>query len=110
MVAVPKMREVDGLMPTYVYRCDECGVEFDRFQHFSEEPIRTCPECHACVRHVIQPVGIVFKGKGFYVTDHKSDTSSLMPKPKGEDKEAGESEAVPSIEEEPKPAETKSED
>ena len=97
-------------MPTYVYRCNECGVEFDRFQHFSEEPVHDCPECHACVQRVIQPVGIVFKGKGFYVTDHKGDTSSLMPKPKGEDKEKGESEAVPSIEEKPKPAKAKSED
>jgi putative FmdB family regulatory protein len=84
-------------MPTYVYRCDECGVEFDRFQHFSEEPVRVCPECRASVRRVIQPVGIVFKGKGFYVTDHKTDTSSLMPKPK--DDVAGEPPAVPSIEE-----------
>ena len=71
-------------MPTYEYKCDECGIVFDRFQHFSEEPVRICPECGGPVHRVIQPVGIIFKGKGFYVTDHRGDTSSLMPKPKAD--------------------------
>jgi len=77
-------------MPTYQYRCDECGVVFERFQHFSEEPLKTCPECGGSVHRVIQPVGIIFKGKGFYVTDHKGNTSSLMPKAehKGENGDA----------------------
>ena len=81
-------------MPTYQYRCDECGVVFERFQHFSEEPLKTCPECGGSVHRVIQPVGIIFKGKGFYVTDHKGNTSSLMPKAehKGENGEAPHSE------------------
>ena len=63
-------------MPTYEYNCEECGIIFERFQHFSEEPVRTCPECGGKVRRVIQPVGIIFKGKGFYVTDNRSSTSS----------------------------------
>lgn len=67
-------------MPTYEYKCEECGVVFERFQHFAEEPLKTCPECTGSVRRVIQPVGIIFKGSGFYVTDHKGNTSSLMPK------------------------------
>lgn len=67
-------------MPTYEYKCDECGIRFDCFQHFSEEPLKSCPECGGSVHRVIQPVGIVFKGKGFYVTDNRSDTRSLMPK------------------------------
>ncbi len=75
-------------MPTYQYKCEECGIVFDRFQHFSEEPVRVCPECGAAVRRVIQPVGIIFKGKGFYVTDNRANTSALMPKPeKSEAKE-----------------------
>jgi putative FmdB family regulatory protein len=78
-------------MPTYQYKCDECGIVFDRFQHFSEEPVRVCPECGAAVRRVIQPVGIIFKGKGFYVTDNRANTSALMPK--SEKTEAGESAA-----------------
>lgn len=67
-------------MPTYEYKCEECGIVFDRFQHFSEEPLRVCPECNGAVHRLLHPVGIIFKGKGFYVTDHKANTSSLMPK------------------------------
>ena len=68
-------------MPTYQYKCEECGIVFDRFQHFSEEPLDACPECSGQVRRVVQPVGIIFKGKGFYVTDHRGASSSTMPKP-----------------------------
>ena len=57
-------------MPTYEYKCQECGVSFDRFQRFSEEPVKVCPECGGQVYRVIHPVGIVFKGKGFYTTDY----------------------------------------
>ncbi|MGI5916137.1 MAG: FmdB family zinc ribbon protein [Anaerolineae bacterium] len=84
-------------MPTYRYKCEECGIQFDRFQHFSEDPLTTCPECEGFVRRVIQPVGIIFKGSGFYVTDNRSDTSSLMPKSeRNESKgEASESKSAP---------------
>jgi len=69
-------------MPTYEYKCDECGIVFDRFQHFSEEPLRDCPECGGALRRVIQPVGVIFKGKGFYVTDNRAKSSTL-PKSEG---------------------------
>lgn len=62
-------------MPTYQYKCDACGVRFERFQHFSEEPLKLCPECDGPVRRVIQPVGVIFKGSGFYVTDNKKGTA-----------------------------------
>ncbi len=62
-------------MPTYQYKCNDCGVAFERFQHFSEEPVRVCPECDGAVRRVIHPVGIIFKGSGFYVTDNKKSTA-----------------------------------
>ncbi len=78
-------------MPTYQYKCEECGVAFERFQHFSEEPVKTCPECEGAVRRVIQPVGIIFKGSGFYVTDNKRNgalTSKVETKTDGEDKPA----------------------
>ncbi len=70
-------------MPTYQYKCDDCGVAFERFQHFSEEPVRTCPECNGPVHRVIHPVGVIFKGSGFYVTDNKRSsalTSKAEPK------------------------------
>lgn len=76
-------------MPTYEYKCEECGMVFERFQHFSEEPVKTCPECDGPVRRVIHPVGIIFRGKGFYVTDNRGNTPSLMPKSgSGEEKAA----------------------
>jgi putative FmdB family regulatory protein len=60
-------------MPVYAYRCDHCGVQFDRYQKFSDEPLKICPECgEPKLRKLYQPVGIVFKGSGFYATDHRS--------------------------------------
>jgi len=67
-------------MPTYVYKCDECGITFERFQHFSEDPLEVCPECSGPVFRIIQPVGIIFKGSGFYVTDHKGSVAPSTPK------------------------------
>ncbi len=60
-------------MPIYAYRCDHCGVQFDRQQKFSDPPLKVCPECSKpALRKLYQPVGIVFKGSGFYSTDHRS--------------------------------------
>lgn len=60
-------------MPTYTYQCDNCGIRFDQYQKFSDDPLVTCPECgEPVLRKVYQPVGIVFKGKGFYATDNRS--------------------------------------
>ena len=71
-------------MPMYEYKCEECGLTFERSQHFSEEPLKTCPECGGPVHRVIYPVGIIFKGKGFYVTDHRSGGSALTAKARSE--------------------------
>jgi putative FmdB family regulatory protein len=60
-------------MPIYTYRCENCGVQFDRRQHFNDEPLKICPECQTeTLRKVYLPVGIVFKGTGFYATDNRS--------------------------------------
>ena len=60
-------------MPIYTYRCENCGVQFDRRQKFDDEPLSVCPECETETLHkVYQPVGIVFKGSGFYATDNRS--------------------------------------
>jgi putative FmdB family regulatory protein len=65
-------------MPTYVYACDTCGAQFEQFQSFKDEPLRTCRSCAGAVRRVFQPVGIVFKGSGWYITDsRKSDSASV---------------------------------
>ena len=60
-------------MPTYTYQCENCGIRFDQYQKFTDEPLVVCPECGVtALRKVYQPVGIVFKGKGFYATDNRS--------------------------------------
>ena len=63
-------------MPLYEYECTVCGVRFERRQHMEDDPVELCPECGGEVRRLIQPVGVVFKGKGFYVTDNRKVTSS----------------------------------
>ncbi len=72
-------------MPTYVYECEDCGVRFERLQSYSDAPLRECPECSGHVHRVIQPVGVIFKGSGFYVTDNKGKSSTGIPAPKKED-------------------------
>ena len=84
-------------MPVYTYRCDSCGVQFERHQSFQDAPLKTCPECRKkSLRKVITPTRIIFKGSGFYAIDPKSPsgvksssgTKSAENKPeKGETKE-----------------------
>jgi putative FmdB family regulatory protein len=64
-------------MPIYIYRCKNCGVQFEKQQSFSEQPLAWCPECSKKTLYkVYQPVGIVFKGSGFYATDHRSPSGA----------------------------------
>lgn len=65
-------------MPTYVYACDTCGKQFEQFQSFKDAPLQTCPceQKSTAVRRVFQPVGIVFKGSGWYITDSRKSTTS----------------------------------
>ena len=60
-------------MPTYEYKCDACGTEFERFQSITAAPIKRCPECgKAKVRRLISTgAGLIFKGSGFYITDYR---------------------------------------
>lgn len=64
-------------MPTYTYTCDSCGHTFETVQRFADDPLTECPECGSRIRRVIQPVGVVFKGSGWYITDSR-------PKPSGD--------------------------
>lgn len=64
-------------MPIYTYRCENCGVQFDQTQKFSDPQLTKCPECgKKTLLKVYQPVGIVFKGSGFYATDHRSPSGA----------------------------------
>lgn len=60
-------------MPTYVYKCAHCGYMFEARQRMSDRPLTDCPNCDEdALRRVINSVGIVFKGSGFYVTDNRN--------------------------------------
>jgi len=67
-------------MPLYEYRCEDCGVRFERRQHINDDPVEVCPECGGTVHRLIHPVGIIFKGSGFYVTDNRAKSSTAVPK------------------------------
>lgn len=68
-------------MPIYEYMCQQCGLRFEKVQSFSADPLTDCPNCGGSVYRVIQPVGVIFKGSGFYVTDNRGK-SSTMPSTK----------------------------
>jgi putative FmdB family regulatory protein len=63
-------------MPTYEYRCEACGHQFEQYQSITAEPLRKCP---ACGKRTVQRLlgtggGIIFKGSGFYETDYRSES------------------------------------
>lgn len=62
-------------MPIYEYECNACRQRFEKLQSFSDEPIRVCPHCGGETRRVLQPVGVIFKGSGWYITDSRKNTS-----------------------------------
>lgn len=63
-------------MPTYDYRCKECGHQWELFQSITAKPVRKCPECgkRKAERLIGPGAGILFKGSGFYQTDYRSDS------------------------------------
>lgn len=85
-------------MPIYEYECTNCGVRFERHQRLSDEPVQICPECAGQVRRVIQPVGVIFKGSGFYVTDNRriSGGSGRKGKSSGDSSDNGTTESTAS--------------
>jgi putative FmdB family regulatory protein len=88
-------------MPVYTYQCDNCGVRFERYQKFEDQTLTWCPECNKkALRKIFQPVGIVFKGSGFYATDHRS--------PSGQNRNSSASEKSSETKPESKPADSKS--
>ena len=64
-------------MPTYDYRCKECGITFELFQKMTDEPIKKCVECGGEVKRLIGAgMTPIFKGSGFYETDYKTKQKS----------------------------------
>ena len=90
-------------MPTYQYRCTECGEDLEAVQKFSDPALTTCPTCSGQLRKVFNAVGVVFKGSGFYRTDSRNGSKS------GVDGDSG-SESGSEKSGSPQKAETKSAD
>jgi putative FmdB family regulatory protein len=63
-------------MPIYEYACTSCGERTEAKQSFDDPPLEECPHCGGKLRKLFSPVGIVFKGSGFYSTDAKSGSKS----------------------------------
>jgi len=59
-------------MPTYQYRCTDCGHDLEAVQKFSDAALTECPNCSGSLRKVFNAVGVVFKGSGFYRTDSRA--------------------------------------
>ncbi|HYU76765.1 MAG TPA: FmdB family zinc ribbon protein [Ktedonobacteraceae bacterium] len=79
-------------MPTYEYLCPACSHRFEAWQKMIDEPLTICPECGGHIRRVLYPAGIVFKGSGFYKTDHGN---SVLPPSNGSNGETKHTESKP---------------
>ena len=63
-------------MPTYEYKCDQCGYRFEKFEKMTDQPLKKCPECNGPVHRLISSgAGVIFKGSGFYKNDYSKQTS-----------------------------------
>ena len=84
-------------MPLYEYECRNCKIRFERVQRMVDASLTLCPECgENALARVIQPVGVIFKGSGFYVTDNRSRSSTGPSAAKAESgKDAGKEPAAP---------------
>src|SRR5690606_17749824 len=67
--------DTEDAVPTYEYRCKECGDELEVVQSFTDDALVTCPSCGKdSLRKVFRAVGISFKGSGFYKTDSRGSS------------------------------------
>ena len=92
-------------MPIYEYACTVCGERTDAKQGFDDPPLEECPRCGGHLRKLYSPVGVVFKGSGFYSTDGRKDTKTAKP---SEASDKGESKSSKPDKSESKPSSEKS--
>lgn len=84
-------------MPTYEYRCAECGSDLEVVQSIHEDSLTECPTCGGKLRKLFGNVGIVFKGSGFYRTDNRSKSKGsggAKPAPKADKSDSGSASAA----------------
>jgi putative FmdB family regulatory protein len=108
-------------MPTYGYECLSCDNQFETFQSIKDDALKTCDVCGGSLRKRIYPVGISFKGDGFYVNDYAAKSEAKAPKAAAETpateakpdaggaSEPGNTEAKPDSKSDPKPEPAKAE-
>ncbi len=74
-------------MPTYDYKCEDCGNTFEFFQKMTDEPLKVCPKCKGKLKRLIGPgAGAIFKGSGFYQTDYKMKPAKKASESKSQTK------------------------
>ncbi len=68
-------------MPTYDYKCLNCGFTFEHFQPMTDQPMKECPKCGGKAKRLISGgTGLIFRGSGFYITDYKNKKSESVSK------------------------------
>jgi putative FmdB family regulatory protein len=82
-------------MPTYEYRCRNCGEPLEVVQSFTDDPLTECPACGGELRKVFQAVGIAFKGSGFYKTDSRKAAKSSASSSGSESSGSSEKKSTP---------------
>lgn len=64
-------RRMEVTMPTYEYKCQDCGLTFEKFQSMKDKPVAKCPKCNGKVRRLLGAgAGVIFNGSGSYATDY----------------------------------------
>jgi putative FmdB family regulatory protein len=77
-------------VPVYEYACTDCGERLEVRQSFTDDPLTDCPACSGRLRKVLSPVGVVFKGSGFYRTDSRAADNGSSSSGSGGSGEKGE--------------------
>lgn len=77
-------------MPFYTYKCKQCDHVFEAYQRMTDNPLTECPVCEGGVRRIIDSVGVIFKGPGFYVTDSRNGKSEARKPEKEKAKSSSE--------------------
>ena len=76
-------------MPLYEYRCRSCGHQFEIQQSIIDDALTACPECEGALKKVFAPVGIAFKGSGFYKKDARPSSGSSSGSGRSGDSSSG---------------------
>lgn len=96
-------------MPTYGYECTACSDKFETVQSIKDNPLTDCQKCGGTLKKLIYPIGIAFKGSGFYVNDYAPKSSTSASTSSGDTKTETKTEAKAETKSETKPETTKTE-